>query len=329
VLPMLLVSIDQDVLSCSKALSFAGVRCDLSTNSADLACVLEDLSVSEDSATVRQFAMRIVVDETSTEAAAHPHFRGLHHVVTASFGCGNVFIFDILRRTLSASISATVARDTLFWKEKLIPIALGVLGAAMGLVPVHCACLESEGDGLLIAGMSGAGKSTLSVALSQGGFNYVSDDWTYVSQRHGKIVAHGTSAPVKLLPDAVKHFQELNRHRTHISMNGEQAYEVNIEEVFGAVVRRACEPRWFVFLERTQRQDSKFMRLSSVDVRGYLISSVERLPAQLVEAAEKRNQIIDCISNLPCWIFRYGGTPQFAAEELREFVINRRQEIYV
>jgi hypothetical protein len=299
VLPMLLVSIDQDALSCSKALFFAGVCCDLSTNSADLASVLEDLSISENSATVRQFTMRIIVDETSTETAAHPHFRGLHHVVTASFGCGNVFIFDILRRTLSATISATVARDPQFWKEKLIPIALGVLGAAMGLVPVHCACLESEGDGLMM------------------------------SQRHGKLVAHGTSAPVKLLPDAVKHFQELNRHRPHISMNGEQAYEVNIEKVFGAVVRRGCEPRWVVFLGRTREQDSEFIRLSSVDIRSYLVSSVERLPPQLVEAVEKRNQIIDSISNLPCWSFRYGGTPQFAAGKLREFVINRRQEIYV
>jgi hypothetical protein len=326
---MLLVSIDEDALSCSKALFFAGVRCDLSTNSADLAYVLEGLSASDDSVTVRQFTMRVVVDETSSEAATHPHFRGLHHVVTASFGSGNVFIFDILRRTLNANISATVARDPRFWKDKLIPIALGVLGAAMGLVPVHCACLESEGDGLLIAGMSGAGKSTLSVALSQGGFNYVSDDWTYVSQRHGKIIAHGTSAPVKLLPDAAKHFQELDRHRTHVSMNGEQAYEVNVEEVFGAAVRRACEPRWLVFLERMQGQDSRFIKLSSVDVRSYLVSSVERLPAQLGEAIENRNQIIDCISDLPCWSFRYGGSPQFAAERLREFVINRRRKIYV
>ena len=114
--------------------------------------------------------MRVVVDESTDEAAGEPHFRGLHHVVTASFGRSNMFVFDILRRTLSASVSAAVARDDRFWKEKLIPITLGVLGAAMGLVPVHCACLELDGDGLLIAGVSGAGKSTLSVALSEDGF---------------------------------------------------------------------------------------------------------------------------------------------------------------
>src|SRR5216684_4522173 len=85
-------------------------------------------------------------------AGAACDLRGLHHVVTASFGRSNVFVFDILRRTLSASVSAAIARDESFWKEKLIPITLGVLGSAMGLVPVHCACLELDGDGLLIAG---------------------------------------------------------------------------------------------------------------------------------------------------------------------------------
>ncbi len=128
------------------------------------------------------FRMRITVDESSSEGVGEAHFRGLHHVVVASFGRSNVFVFDVLRRTVSANVSRVVARDHRFWKEKLIPIALGVLGSAMGLVPVHCACLESDGDGLLIAGVSGAGKSTLSVALAKSGFRYVSDDWTYISR---------------------------------------------------------------------------------------------------------------------------------------------------
>ncbi len=217
------VSIDQTVLSHSREFCFAGAVCDLRTNSPELAEVLDLLSISVSALCLNRFSMRVAVDESASEPAGVPHFRGLHHVVIASFGSANIFVFDILRRTLSASVSANVARDSRFWKEKLIPITLGVLGAAMGLVPMHCACLESEGDGLLIAGVSGAGKSTLSVALSNAGFNYVSDDWTYISQRCDSIVAHGTSAPVKLLPDAVKHFPNLQRYSLQTSMNGELA----------------------------------------------------------------------------------------------------------
>src|SRR5260370_19696092 len=220
---MLLISIEQTALPHSRELCFAGAGCNLRTNSSELASVLEILSISAGASRLSRFSMRVVVDESSNEAAGEPHFRGLHHVVTASFGGSHLFGYDILRRTLSASVSGVVTRDDRFWKEKLIPITLGVLGAAMGLVPVHCACLESDGDGLLIAGASGAGKSTLSVALSEAGFNYVSDDWTYISQHRDGIVAHGTSAPVKLLPDAVRHFQSLQGHSLQTSMNGELA----------------------------------------------------------------------------------------------------------
>jgi hypothetical protein len=330
---MLLVSVDQTVdqtvLIHSKKLCFAGAACDLHTNSSELARVLESLSISTGDIVLSGFNMRVVVNESSGEAVREPHFRGLHHVVTASFGGSNVFVFDILRRTLSASVSAAVARDYRFWKEKLIPITLGVLGSAMGLVPVHCACLELGGDGLLIAGVSGAGKSTLSVALSEAGFNYVSDDWTYISRGREGIVAHGTSAPVKLLPDAVGHFQRLQGHSLQRSMNGELAYEVDVADAFGAQVERACEPRWLIFLERTQHAGAVFTPMSSTEARRYVSSSVERLPAQLHEAAARREQTIDSVALLPSWRFRYGGTPQFAAKELREFVVHSRQEVYV
>jgi hypothetical protein len=167
------------------------------------------------------------------------------------------------------------------------------------------------------------------VALSENGFNYVSDDWTYISRRGDGIVAHGTSAPVKLLPDAVGHFQSLQRHKLQRSMNGELAYEVDIAEAFGAHVEQACEPRWLMFLDRTQRAGAVFTPMSSSEARSYLSSSVERLPPQLYEAVAMREQTIESVALLPSWRFRYGGTPQFAAKELREFVVHRRQEIYV
>ena len=326
---MLPVLVDKTSLPHSRELCFAGAMCNVRSNSSELLRSLELLSISTESTRISQFTMRVVVDESSDEAAGEPHFRGLHHVVTASFGRSNLFVFDVLRRTLSASVSGVVARDYRFWKERLIPIALGVLGAAMGLVPVHCACLDSEGDGLLIAGASGAGKSTLSVALSEAGFNYVSDDWTYLSQRPDGLVAHGTSAPVKLLPDAVKHFRNLTNHQLRISMNGELAYEVDAAEVFGARVERECEPRWLLFLERVQRPGADFTPVPRTATRGYVSSSVERLPEQLYEAAALREQTVERVAMLPCWRFRYGGTPQFAAQQLREFVAQRRPAVFI
>ena len=56
-------------------------------------------------------------------------------------------------------------------------------------------------------------------------------------------------------------------------------------------------------------------------------ASVERLPDQLAEAIAVRSQIIEQITCLPSWKFRYGGTPQFAAEEILGFVSNQRDPV--
>jgi hypothetical protein len=322
------VSVDPTILAYGKELHFAGVACDLVTNSIELRALLNELSYTAVIPTGSRFSMRIRVNESSTQPIESPHFRGLRHVVTASFGIGNLFIFDILRCRVSASISAIAAKDVRFWREKLIPISLGVLGAAMGLVPMHCACLEKDGDGLLIAGLSGAGKSTLSVALSQNGFSYVSDDWTYMSRQSTSLLAFGTAAPVKLLPDATNHFPNLARYDLQRSMNGELAYEVDITEAFSVHVEKACEPRWLIFLERTSYSEVQFVPVASDLARSYLDSSVERLPIELSEASAMRDLTLDVISGLPCWRLRYGGTPQIAAEHLGVFVANRKQEIF-
>jgi hypothetical protein len=49
----------------------------------------------------------------------------------------------------------------------------------------------------------------------------------------------------------------------------------------------------------------------------------------LYEAVAMRQQTIERVASLPSWRFRYGGTPQFAAKEVREFVVHRRRELYV
>jgi hypothetical protein len=250
----------------------------------------------------------------------------MHHTAIASFGVANVFAFDLLRRHVGARVSGRVARDAQFWQQKVLPITIGMMGACIGVLPMHAACAAIEGSGLLVAGASGAGKSTLSVALSQNGFDYVSDDWTYMNIAHGLLSAYGTSAPVKLLPDARRHFERLADESVGESLNGEMAYEVDAETVFGANVVRYCEPRWVVFLERFCGHGSEFLPLQVEASRVYLESSVERLPVQLTEASERRARIIDRVSELRCWRFRYGGSPQFAALRLREFVELRRQE---
>ena len=77
-------------------------------------------------------------------------------------------------------------------------------------------------------------------------------------------------------------------------MNGELAYEVDIAEAFGAQVERACEPRWLIFLERTQESRSGIQSDVVRQRPGAMsIPASRRLPRQLHEAAAMREQTIE------------------------------------
>ena len=306
------------------AFSLAGAGCVLSTNSAALAKSVRRSTV----AWIGQAACELTVDVLAGDASplAGAHFRGMHHVVVASFGAANVFIFDLRRRVVTAKVSEAVAYDAEFWHRTLLPIMAGVLGATIDLLPLHSACLSREGFGMLIAGESGAGKSTLAVALAQRSFDYISDDWTYCTVASGILAAHGTAARVKLLPDAVRHFVELDDEQVHTSMNGELAFEVSVEQAFGARLERQCMPRLLIFYCRTGEPASQFTRLDSTAARRYMESNVERLPIQLAEASKIRSSLMDAVAALPCWRFECGGTPARIAEELDTFFEARRRE---
>ena len=290
----------------------AGVNCALLTNSVTLAQTFRSYLTA--SSTISQLTLRISVTDHECVRSATPHFRGLHHVVVASFSPIDRFVFDLRRRIVSACVSRSLANDQNFWWNVFVPICMGVMGPAVGVAPVHCACLEFNGEGLLIAGASGAGKSTLAVALAKAGMSLISDDWTYVASEENRLVAHGLRVPVKLLPDAVQYFPELDALPTHISMNGELAYEVDAAVALDVNVDDSCLPSRLLFVERFV--DSDFRRMPPDMAFAYFNSSAERLPEQLPEAQASRRQVLGRLATLPCYLFRYNGPPQLGAKDL-------------
>ncbi len=264
--------------------------------------------------------MDIVVDpslDSRTVSAAH--FRGLGHMVFASLPPQSFITYDLLRRDVRAVLSGRNATDEFFW-TLLLPITVGLLGTTMGVTPLHCACLDRGGQGLLIAGASGAGKSTLSAALAQRGFALVSEGWTYISEQQNSLVAHGIFTRMKLLPDAVRFFSELRAFRPKPFLNGEVAYHVDPCHFPSFAVKETSHPRRLILLERTAKPGCRFVPCRSDFVRDYLEQRTELLPEELPQARSTRSRIIRAVSQCPSWILQTGDTPQQTAEAIDEFL---------
>ena len=311
-------------LSYRYSLRFAGTTCQVATNSCELGESVGKWIAPDSEPT--GIGMRILVRSGRSFARLAPHFRGMKHLVFASFSEDDFFIFDLARRQLTAIVSEETVADAAFWDRILLPIAIGVLGPAVGVLPMHAACLAVDGMGALFGGASGAGKSTLSIALAQNGFAYVSDDWTYLSVEQGRLLAHGMGVPAKLLPDAIEHFPILARYQLGLALNQELAYELPPKDA-GAQVTSCCEPRWFFLLERSAKQECRIEPLNPTNVIAYVERHLERLPPELENLEQLRSGIAGRVADLSCWRLTYGGPPATAVSGLQQFFMEQRQAV--
>jgi len=299
-----------------------GAHCVVSTNSQEiLDAVRSFFREPADPQSPPTLSFRFWVDPAASTSRPwpQPFFRGLGHLAYAGFDSENSLLLDLRRRSVVGRFSPAMAADIDYWHRVIFPTLVGLASDAIGVTVIHSACVERNGAGLLLAGESGAGKSTLSLAMAQCGFAFLSDDWTYLSRAGGQLRAWGLPTPLKLLPDAVRHFPQLRNLEPGVSLNGETAFEFDPEEVFGVRRSLRCEPRWLVFLERHDKARHAFARMPPQEAADRLGSAQGCIPRELSWLREMQNATIRSLVESECWLLRYGENPGVIAETLERF----------
>jgi len=312
---------DQKTLPFRTHCTIAGTQCLVSTNSYDVLTATTQLQAFSANHHLPSFEMQILVDGALDALPEHSaYFRGRRHLVFALLPPRSFVAYDLLRKRVHAALPLAAAGDRTFWHSLLLPITIGVLGTVVGVAPLHCACLEHHGNGVLLAGVSGAGKSTLATALGRLGWALLSDDWTYVSERQSRLIAYGLSSPVKLLPDAVRFFTDLATLTPRPSLNGELAYEFDPHRSMQIAMKDISYPRYIFFLERTFAPGCYMVPCRHEYVREFFRKNTERLPDELVGATSFREKIVEMLSACRSWILRTGESPSRTAEAVAEFL---------
>jgi hypothetical protein len=304
-----------------------GVSCAVSTNSEDIlraARASFGPPTSPDQSPALTMTVWVDPDAQGSAPWPQPYFRGLGHLTYGGLDGESCFLLDHRCRHVVGRFSPLMARHRAYWQRVILPTITGLMSESLGRTALHCACVEWEGEGLLLAGPSGAGKSTLSLALAQFGFSLLADDWTYFSNNDGQVHGWNIRTPLKLLPDAAGHFPELQRLKPETSLNGESAYEVDPEALFGVTRSFACAPRFLVFLERQDRTGHELSRMSPEDAAASLERDLEELPAELDPLKKMQSQIISGLVQRDCWLLRYGATPRETAAILAPFLAGAR-----
>ena len=110
-------------------------------------------------------------------------------------------VLGLYHRQQSVGIYWTPSKSTLPSYEWAAPMRwlINWAGLDRGLQLTHAAAVGLDGRGLLLAGKGGSGKSTTSLACWHAGWDFVSDDYCWLSTEPG-LEAHAVYKTAKLLP---------------------------------------------------------------------------------------------------------------------------------
>ena len=308
---------DAETKLCEQYMA-AGAVCSLSTNSEQLLEAARDtfLPIELPQPPV-DFSLRFWVDgsDAPQKSWPKPYLRGLDHLVFAGFDAYSSMLADLRTRRVIGRFSIAMASDIRYWKTVIFPMLLSILAGSVGLVELHASCVAKNQRGLILAGPSHCGKSTLAMALTEAGFQFLSDDRTFCSLTHGKLQAWGLPRPLKLRREAAAWFAELRDREPTDTRNDERVFHFDPKQESA----RKCEPQLLVFLERQDGRAFSMTPMNKSEARSRIEND---LLAEAPDAIRKQATSLDELLSLPCCLLRYGGRPQLIAGQLAASFLN-------
>lgn len=303
----------------------ADILLSLQTNSPSLLKTAEEaLGKISDRKYREETQLRLWVDPSGRSAPPwpKPYFRGLGHYVYAGFDDQNSLLIDLRTRSVIGRFTPAMAEDRDYWKSVVFPVLLTALAASVGLTVLHCACVSWKGSGLLLAGPSRSGKSTLSLALSQAGFDFLSDDRTVLSCAEDRLLAWRLTPFLKLRPEAAAYFPKLESLAMNEGPDGEQTLRIDPVNQMGVSAVECCEPRWVLFLSCESDPGFDLSEISPHEAARNLERGLHR---EFPEAMKSQQEVIRNLADRPSWRVRYGGDPHAIVPRLRESILGRTE----
>jgi len=162
--------------------------------------------------------------------------------------------------------------------------ALGQI-AGRHATPVHAACVEWKGHGVLLCGESGAGKSTLAYACARAGWKYMTDDATFLV--HGpnchelERIVTGNCHKVRFRPSAAGLFPEIEGLPITPRAAGKPSIELSTTDALNLECIQSTTVDYLVFLNREQPGKQRLRAYSREKARAFLRQVVYGTPDRL------------------------------------------------
>ncbi len=194
-------------------------------------------------------------------------------------------------------------------------IALNLL-AAFYVTPLHAACVEFDGKGVLLCGNSGAGKSSLAYACARAGWKYISDDASYLVHRESTRRIAGNARQVRLRPSARELFPELQGFMPSAWTAGKPSLEIRTAQLPQVTTANHTTAEYIIFLNRSAGGAPELVPFSREVAQNWANQS----PAATGDNHEVQAASLRCLLNAQLLELRYSGL-ESAVDHLQTMIL--------
>jgi HPr Serine kinase C-terminal domain len=193
-----------------------------------------------------------VLADSSYECPPAPSCRSRGHLLTTIADPGNFSVCDLSRGFAFAWFTQAAVTNSAYLRYYFLEATVLTLLESLYLTPLHAACVQIGGRGVLLCGESGAGKSSLSFACARRGWKFLSDDSSaLVRKRPGRTVV-GNPHQMRFRESAVELFPELTKQRVTPRATGKMAIELATATLPEIETAAECQVDYIVFLNRRE-----------------------------------------------------------------------------
>lgn len=206
--------------------------------------------------------LRVHVDENgSLNCPQAPKYRAQKYLLSVVADEQNYATCDLAHGFSFAWITPGVVKNQHYLRYHFLEGIVMSLLACSYTVPLHAACVELNGSGVMLCGDSGAGKTSLAFACARAGWTYISDDACYLVRDQSDRFVIGNSHQMRFRPSAMELFPELNGFSITPRAAGKPSIEIPIASLSGELKSAfGTRVKHIIYLNR---QKSGFQGLTS------------------------------------------------------------------